>query len=442
MNSPPTPAASRASAAALVSQTIDRGRSLDQLLADDPFQGSARGLRRSLCYGTLRWHFRLAEILRRLSGRPPERLAPELRALIELGLFQLLAGEVAAHAAVAETVEAARELGFARATGYVNAVLRRFQRERDTVLAAVDVELAVRTAHPRWFVEALQREQPQACEAILDANNEHPPMWLRVNRMRSDPDRYAAQLEAMDLAARRHPWAADAILVEPAVDAFSLPGFAAGHVSVQDAAAQLAVDALAPRPGERILDACAAPGGKTCHILERVAGEAEVTAVDVAESRMKRVRDNLDRLGLSATLRVGDVSRPEMWWDRRPFDRVLLDVPCSATGVIRRHPDIKILRRGDDIPALASRQAAMLRSAWAFLRPGGTLVYTSCSVLRAENQEVIATFLTDTPAAEDGTAAACREWPERPPGTGPGYAVNPGEAGMDGFYYACLRKQA
>ena len=247
----------------------------------DADEGSARGLKRSLCYGTLRWHFRLIEILSADSASVPlEQMAPELRALLEVGLFQLLSGDVAPHAAVAETVGATRVLGLARASGFVNAVLRRFQREQESVLAAVDGDLAVRTAHPRWFVEMLRRDRPASFEAILEADNAHPPMWLRVNRMRADPAAYAAELEAAGRRVTRHAIAPDALLIDPPSDVHSLPGFAAGLVSVQDAAAQLAVDVLGPQPGERILDACAAPGGKTCHVLERVGGRAEVTALD------------------------------------------------------------------------------------------------------------------------------------------------------------------
>jgi 16S rRNA (cytosine967-C5)-methyltransferase len=437
----PTPAQIRASAAALVSQVVDRGRSLDEVLAGDPDEGSARGLKRSLCYGTLRWHFRLLEILRRVCERPPEQLAPELRALLEIGLFQLLSGEVAAHAAVAETVSAARELGLSRAAGFVNAVLRRFQREREELLAAVDGSVAVRTAHPPWFVDALRRDRPHGFAATLEANNAHPPMWLRVNRMRSSTDAYASELEAAGWQVRRHALAADALLIMPAADVRSLPGFEEGRVSVQDAAAQLACDVIGPQAGDRILDACAAPGGKTCHLLERVGGKAEVTALDVSEARLARVRENLGRLGLNARVRAGDVLQPQAWWDGKPFDRILLDVPCSATGVIRRHPDIKLLRRARDIPALARRQAQMLRSTWELLADDGVLLYTSCSVLRPENEAVIAEFLAGAADAADCTQERTEGWPPRPPGGGPGYQVLPGEADMDGFYYACLRKR-
>lgn len=436
----PNPAQIRAAAAILVAGTVDGGRSLDEQLAGDPDQGSSRGLKRSLAYGTLRWHFRLVAVLSRLTDRPVRDLPPRLRALLEVGLFQLLSGETAEHAAVAETVNAARELGFRRAAGFVNAVLRRFQREREALLAAVDTALDVRTAHPPWLVEALCRDRPGSVEAILEANNQHPPMWLRVNRRRSTVAACVAALGDAGWQVAGHPLAPDALRIEPPADVRVLPGFDAGLLSVQDAAAQLAVELLDPRPGERILDACAAPGGKTCHVLERTGGAAAVTALDVSETRLARVRANLARLGLEADVRSGDAAAPSEWWDGRPYDRILLDVPCSATGVIRRHPDVKVLRRAGDIPALALHQAALLRGAWPLLPPRGRLLYTTCSVLRAENEAVVAQFLRDAPGAVDRTPELTRGWPKRSGDAGPGYLVQPGEAGMDGFYYACLER--
>ncbi len=434
------PAQVRADAARIVADVLG-GRSLDELLAADTAEGSARGLKRSLCYGTLRWHFRLAAVLGALADRSPDKLDPRLRALLQVGLYQLVSGETAEHAAVAETVSAARLLGFDKAAGFVNAVLRRFQREREAVLHAVDRDLTLRTAHPRWFVEALKRDRgADAATAVLDANNEHPPFWVRVNRMRAESTAVVSELEAAGFTVARHPFAPDALRVEPATDVRSLPGFVDGRLSVQDAAAQLAVELLAPAPGERILDACAAPGGKTCHVLERTGGDASVVALDVAESRLERVRENLARLGLQAELRAADVAQPSQWFDGRAFDRVLLDVPCSATGVIRRHPDIKVLRRAKDIPALVRRQAELLDAAWGTLKPGGRLLYTSCSVLAAENERVVAAFLARTAGARDLTPELTRTWPPRLATSGPGYQVLPGEAAMDGFYYACLAK--
>jgi 16S rRNA (cytosine967-C5)-methyltransferase len=434
------PAEVRASAAIIVAAVIENGRSLDDLLAAESDEGSARGLKRSLCYGTLRWHFRLAAILNALATRSPDQLAPRLRALIEVGLFQLVSGETAAHAAVSETVSAARVLGFEKAAGFVNAILRRFQREQADILHAIDRDLALRTAHPRWFVDALRTDRGDAALATLEANNAHPPLWLRVNRMRSDLEHAQAELTEAGFAVRRHPFAPDALQVSPPTDVRSLPGFLDGRLSVQDAAAQLAIELLDPQPGERILDACAAPGGKTCHILERTGGLAQVTALDASAPRLVRIRENLDRLGLQARLVAADAGDVRSWWDGQPFDRVLLDVPCSATGVIRRHPDIKILRRNKDIPALARAQASLLADVWKVLKPGGRLLYASCSVLAAENERVVAGFLDRTPDAHDLTPELTSAWPARVANAGPGYQVLPGEADVDGFYYACLGK--
>ena len=434
------PAGLRAGAARIVAAVIAEGRPLDELLAAETDEGSARGLKRSLCYGTLRWHFRLDAVLNALATRPPQGLQPTLRALIEVGLYQLVSGDTAPHAAVSETVSAARLLGFDKAAGFVNAVLRRFQREQADLLHAVDRDLALRTSHPRWFVDALRRDRGEDAPAVLDANNAHPPLWVRVNRMRATVEAVASELDTAGFTADRHPFAPDALQVSPPTDVRSLPGFAEGRLSVQDAAAQLAIDLLAPEAGERILDACAAPGGKTCHILERTAHAALVTALDQSAPRIERVRENFARLGLQAETRVADLAAVGDWWDRRPYDRVLLDVPCSATGVIRRHPDIKILRRAKDIPALARRQAQLLEAAWRVVRPGGRLLYTSCSVLAAENEHVVDAFLRRTEAAQDVTRQYTAGWPARSPESGPGYQALPGEAGLDGFYYACLTK--
>ena len=435
------PAAVRASAACIVAEVLERGRSLDDMLASERDEGSGRGLKRSLCYGSLRWHFRLAAVLNALAARSPDRLDPRLRALLEIGLFQLISGETAPHAAVSETVSAARLLGFEKAAGFVNAVLRRFQREQADLLYAIDRDVALRTAHPRWFVDALRRDRgDEAGLATLAANNEHPPLWLRVNRMRGTVESCTAELEAAGFTVERHGFAPDALQVSPPADVNSLPGFAEGRISVQDAAAQLAIELLGAEPGHRVLDACAAPGGKTCHILERTQGQARVLALDVSEPRLQRVRENLERLGLAAGIRAAELTEFARGRDGEAFERVLLDVPCSATGVIRRHPDIKVLRRARDIPALARRQAELLQVAWPLVKPGGRLLYTSCSVLAAENEGVVGPFLQRTKGAQDATSALTQGWPARPAPTGPGYQVMVGEAGMDGFYYACLTK--
>lgn len=432
----------RAQAARIVAQVVANGRSLDGLLADARIDSpQQRGLLRSLCYDSIRWYIRLDALLDRLLTRPGQVLEPEVRALAIVGLCQLIYSEVPPHAAVDETVNAARVLRQPRAAGLINAVLRRWQRDGAKVAAAVDRDPAIRAAHPQWLTAALNADWPQRATSMLEADNQRPPFWLRVNRRKSGGAEYRQKLQAAGFDVIDSRFDDHTLLLSRAVDVHELPGFEAGLVSVQDAAAQLAAHLLAPAPGDRVLDACAAPGGKTCHLLELEPQLAELVAVDVSKERLVRVHENLQRLGLSATVIEGDAATPERWWDRRAFDRILLDVPCSATGVIRRHPDIKLLRRPEDIPALAQRQRELLHRAWGLLKPGGRLLYASCSVLRMETTAVIAEFLTAMQSARDVTSDRMRHLAvSRDDAATPGHAIATGTAGMDGFYYACLEK--
>lgn len=438
-------AAVRARAARIVAQVATHGKSLDALLVSES-GGTAqeRGLLRALCYDSIRWYLRLDALLGRLLTRPNQPLTPELHALAIVGLCQLLYTQVPAHAAVDETVNATRLLQQPRAAGLLNAILRRCQREGARLTTAIDRDPAIRTAHPRWLVDALAADWPADYEQILAANNERPPFWLRVNRLRGTGREYRRQLEAQgfEVAASRDD--DHTLMLSRAADVGDLPGFSEGLVSVQDAAAQLAAALLAPRPTQRVLDACAAPGGKTCHLLELQPQLEELVAVDVSKERLVRVTENLQRLGLRATVLAGDAAEPDGWWDGRPFDRILLDVPCSATGVIRRHPDIKLLRRADDIAALAARQQQLLERVWPLLKPGGRLLYASCSVLRAETAVVVGAFLELNPQARDVTTDPLRQdtlsTNSAPAAGATGYAIATGTAGMDGFYYACLEK--
>jgi len=427
----------RAQAARVVSEVAARGRSLDAAL--EPYKGRESGLLRVLATGTVRWHIRLSAFLDQLAARPAAELAPELRSLALVGLFQLLHTDIAAHAAVAETVEATRLLGHRRAVGFVNAILRRCQREAAAIAVEIDRDTALRTAHPRWLVDALGRDWGQDLETLLAANNEHPPMWLRVNRLRLPTDVYVDLLAEAGMDAVRHPFAPEAVQLAVPVAVEQLPGFAKGDVSVQDAAAQLAAHLLAPRAGHRVLDACAAPGGKACHLLELCPGLEELVALDLSASRLARVRQNLTRLGLEASLVTGDAAVPSEWDDGRGYDRILLDVPCSATGVIRRHPDIKLLRREADLEPLCRSQRSLLDATWKLLRPGGRLLYATCSVLQRENAGIVADFLAAQPEAADVTSAASGPL-GLPTRRGPGYGLRTGETGADGFYYACLEK--
>lgn len=434
-------AAVRAAAARAVASVL-QGRSLDAAV---PIDSSAtpqeRGLLRALSFDSIRWHIRLDALLKRLLMRPNQKLAPEVHALAIVGLCQLLYTQIPPHAAVAETVNAARLLDQPRAAGLINALLRRFLRERDAQLRAIDSKAAVRTAHPAWLVDMLAADWPGEYTSILDENNARPPLWLRVNRLRVAGADYRRDLEARGHVVAQSLFDDETLRLERAVDVSELPGFAAGHVSVQDAAAQLAARLLDPRPGERVLDACAAPGGKTGHILELQPELSELVAVDVSAERMERVRENLARLGLRAQLLTADAADTESWWDGRQFERILLDVPCSATGVIRRHPDIKLLRRREDIAELAQRQALLLRKCWPLLAPGGRLVYASCSALRVETSRVIKSFLNACEDARDSTQQSAQAL-GFDAGPGPGWRIRVGTGGMDGFYYAVLEKTA
>jgi 16S rRNA (cytosine967-C5)-methyltransferase len=439
---------SRAAAARAVAAVIGAGRKLDAALAAPEVRelaGADRALAQALAFGALRFGHRLQRVAAPLLSRPWDAQPAELQALLLVGLYQLEYAGTPAHAAVSTTVEAARAVGQARAAGLVNACLRRFQRERPALLARADASLAGRSSHPPWLVAALERDwQGATARAILAANNEHPPLTLRVNARRITTTALADRLEAAGMSVRQAPFAPRALVLERPVDVRELPEFQAGLCSVQDAAAQLAVPFLAAAPGMRVLDACAAPGGKACHLLEEVPGLAELVALDLDPARAARVRDNLTRLGLEATVLVGDALEPGVLAGR-VFDRILLDVPCSGTGVIRRHPDIKWLRRPADLGPLAARQRRLLAALWPRLAPGGRLVYASCSVLKAENATVVGGFLGDTPGAVDVTESVSLNLPglpARPAAGEPGVALLPGIAGTDGFYYACLERYA
>jgi len=440
---PETGARARALAARAVAE-VRRGRSLDTVLPELQAgeSGEDRALVAALTYGVLRELRLLEAVAERLWRRPPK--AP-IRALTLVGLYQLRAMRVPAHAAVHATVAATAELGQARARGLVNALLRRYQRERQALEAGVTDALGTHYSHPDWLVDRLRTDWPSRWETVLAANNRPAPMTLRVNRRRISCEAYRERLAEASLTAQPAAFAPDGLVLDAPCPVERLPGFNDGDVSVQDAAAQLAAPLLDIRPGMRVLDACAAPGGKTAHCLETA--DCEVTAVDIDAERLERVGETLHRLRLSVPspsaergerevkLIQADVTDPGAWWDGRPFDRILLDAPCTGTGVIRRHPDIKWLRREGDVTALAERQRALLDAIWPLLAPGGVLVYSTCSTLRAENAELVAGFLSVTPDADEQPILA--EWGE--PET-VGRRIAAGEHTMDGFYYAKLHR--
>lgn len=427
-----------ARAANVVARVTDERRALDDALLSEAHGMNAadRPAVQALAYGTVRWWPRLERLLSLLLDRPAT-LAPAVRALLAVGLHQLEQSTHPVYAIVDESVEAARRLRAPRATALVNAVLRRFLREREALRAKVADDPVARYAHPQWLLERLRSEFPERWSAALEANNAQPPLWLRVNRRKVSTPAYLEMLALSGLRASASEHAPDAIVLAVPCEVGELPGFAQGLVSVQDAAAQLAAPLLELRAGMRVLDACAAPGGKACHILEHA--DVELVALDTVSERFVQVRENLERLDLRAACVVGDATLPASWWDGRPFDRILIDAPCSATGVIRRHPDIKVLRRPSDIAPLARRQADLLRSVWPLLAPAGRMLYVTCSTLRAENEEVCTQFLAET----DGACPVPLSLPVfgRGAGTPAGAQILPGEAGMDGFYYACFERR-
>jgi 16S rRNA (cytosine967-C5)-methyltransferase len=441
-----------ASAARVIAAVIDQGASADAALAQLPASSETSAVR-AVVLGSVRWYLRLWPAVQRLLDRKAGRLAPQISGLLVAATHQIEYSRNPAQLTVNAAVNAARTLGQARAAGLVNALLRRLVRERETLFAQLDADPVVAAAHPRWFAAALQRAWPQHAAAIMAANNAHPPMTLRVDLSRIDRDGYLQLLAQAGLEARASEWAPAAVELAAPVPVSHLPEFSSGWVSVQDGGAQLAAELLAARPGMRILDACAAPGGKTLHILERVGGDCEMVAADADGARLQRVRENLTRCQRNAQLVVADlrngraadgsVAAP---LGRGGFDRILLDAPCSATGVIRRHPDIRLLRREADIAAFAVTQRALLEYAVTLLAPGGRLLYCTCSLLPQENDEVIGQFTAESscavrvmppaqllPAAGLSVpdAAVCAHGVQLLPG---------GKAGTDGFYYACLDK--
>ena len=387
----------------------------------------------AIAYGVCRYYHRLDFILNALIDKPLK--VAEVKALLLIGLYQLKYMRVKPHAAVSETVQAARSLPWARAL--VNAVLRNYLRKQDDLEQQADKVKSTALSHPDWLINQLEHDWPEQADKILLENNQPPPMVLRVNLTKTTRDKYLELLMATGQSAQQINVCPAGIVLDKPVPIEALPHFADGWVSVQDGAAQLAAELLDSQPGQRVLDVCAAPGGKTAHILELQPGISELVAIDIDENRIQRVTGNLERLGLHAKQIVADASTPADWWDGKPFDRILLDAPCSATGVIRRHPDIKLLRRAADIAALTILQKTILNAIWPLLASGGMLLYATCSVLKQENGQQVQDFLSshddaiESPITTSGWGVSCEL----------GRQVLTGESSMDGFYYARIVKQ-
>ncbi len=387
-----------------------------------------------LCYGTLRYLPRLQLVSDQFLGKPLKRKDLDVQALILLGLYQLLYTRIPAHAAIGESVQAASKLKKKWAKNLINGVLREFQRSPDCI-DTLSKRKVFQYAHPAWLIRQIRDSWPKHWQQILEQNNVLPPLTLRINQRLNSREEYAGQLREAGIPFTFTPYSPVGISLEERHDVTELPGYAAGLFSVQDEAAQLAAPLLDLAAGQRVLDACCAPGGKTAHLLESEAQLAHCLALDLSENRLQRVHENLARLQLSCSVQAADASGQD-WWDGQLFDRILLDAPCSALGVIRRNPDIKALRSEEDIDTLVTLQQQMLKNLWAVLKPGGRLLYATCSVLPRENSLAVSRFLADTADASEAIIEA--PWGLAQPA---GRQLLPTEAGHDGFYYAVLLKQ-
>ena len=435
----------RAVAAEVVDAVVSGGQSLDAVIAksEQRIGTDDRSLLRMLCYGSLRHYWRLQGWVDQLISKPLRKRDRVVNALLVIGLYQIAEMRIPDHAVVSETVDAARQLRRPKLAGLVNACLRRFVRE--DLAATEPADEPSEWNHPFWLIEQIRNDWPDDWQAILTANNERAPMWLRANTSRNSAEQYLQRLQDAGMDAELLAAVPDAVRLNEPQAVESLPGFAAGDASVQDAAAQIAarwlLGNLNSDPICRVLDACAAPGGKSGHLLEVGGDKLSLLAVDSDASRLTSISENLQRIGRDATIIAADASKPEQWWDGTPFDGILLDAPCSASGVIRRHPDIKLLRRMTDIANLAARQLAMLEALWPTLARGGTLLYVTCSVIAAENDEVTGRFLAEHGDAFENDVLPNNNIRDLMHRKACGYQVLPGSAGLDGFYYAALQKK-
>lgn len=425
----------RLAAARILARVIQHRQSLSHTLESAIAQVDPRdrGLVQELCYGSLRWYPQLQGVLKQLLKKPMKGKDSDILALLLIGLYQLQHTRIPDHAALTETVNACRALKKQWATGLVNGVLRQFQRRGDSLLESLPP--AQSHAHPNWYFEAVRRHWPDAAEAVFAANNERPPMTLRLNTAERSREEYLDQLAAVGIAARPTSISNCGIQLDKPCDVAQLPGFSEGLVSVQDEAAQLCAPLLDLAPGQRVLDACAAPGGKTGHIAQSCKDLESLQALDIDAQRLARVQENMERLQITAHLLEGDASDVDSWWDGQAYDRILLDAPCTASGVLRRHPDGKLLKRADDIQQLAALQGKILTAMWPLLKPGGLLLYATCSIMPEENEQQIAAFLSlQADAQLEAIPFSCGVDAQF------GLQLLPQRGGHDGFYYAKLKK--
>ena len=421
-------------AARVIARVLQEGQSLTAALDNAliPVESSKdKAFIQALCYGVCRYFYRLDFILNELLDKPIKDI--EIKALALVGLYQLNFMRVKQHAAVSETVLAAKKKPWAKAL--VNALLRAYLRQQIALEQKADSSVTASVSHPKWLLKQVEQDWPEQSLQIFQENNRQPPMVLRVNLSLNSRDQYLKALSDQDLEAKAVSFCDSSLILSKPVPVELLPGFNLGYVSVQDTAAQLAANLLDVQAGHRVLDICAAPGGKTLHIIEKQPLLKEIVAVDIDGARLSRVQENLQRLSFSAKLVVGDATRPFEWWDGESFDRILLDAPCSALGVVRRHPDIKILRKPDDIKALQVLQKTILEASWPLLVSGGLLLYATCSILKQENEQQVDGFLaTHIDAVEIPIDAVWGRAAQR------GRQILTGDSEMDGFYYALIKK--
>jgi 16S rRNA (cytosine967-C5)-methyltransferase len=436
-------ATARSLSAHAVARVLREGVTLDTALKDalaaaDP---NLHASVRSLSYGAVRGYYRHEAILGMLLTQPVRSLDFLVRALLSVALYELEDERTPQYAVVDAAVRCAKATDAVRASGLINAVLRRYLRERTILDAKISATPATRHAAPIWLSDRLRADWPVRWTQLLAASDLQAPMWLRVDSRRATADEYVQRLQMAEIGARASTRVPQAVVLDSPCDVHALPGFAEGLVSVQDLGAQCVAFPLSLAPNQRLLDACAAPGGKTALIAEREPNLKKLVAVDIDPQRLERVRATLSRGGLAAEVICGDAANPAPWWDGVPFDRILLDAPCSGLGVIRRHPDIRLRKSPSDIDKLPALQGKLLKAAWGLLAPGGRLVYVTCTVTRSENRGVIAAFLSGTPGAKLVPPSAWEGWPDLGEGDEFGRQILPGEAGADGFYYAALTKQ-
>lgn len=418
----------------ILSRVIQKGESLSTAIPKEikNLDERDRPLVQALVYGVLRWRWPIESILNNYIKKPLRSKDQDVYVILMLGVFQLLWMRTPDYAAVDAAVESSLKIKKKWAKGFINAILRQVIREKESIdyKATIEAEFS----HPQWMIDLIKKDWPENWQEILTQANEEAPMTLRIDTQQTNLQDYKLQLNEVELDGEEIASVPTALVLEQPADVFRLPGFEEGRVSVQDGAAQLAAHLIQLEPNQKVLDACAAPGGKTAHMLQTEAS-INVDAVDISESRLERVEENLARLNLEANLITSDISQPNEWWDGEQYDRILLDAPCSATGVIRRHPDIKTLRWDTDIVELAKTQYAILDAIWPLLKPGGLMLYATCSILKAENEEQMVSFLDRTDDAEEITITA--SWGHEQT---VGRQILSGDERMDGFYYALIRK--